>query len=188
MVTFNKIDGMENFVDGMRIVAKRARLPFETLAEQLGSLDQMDQVASKIWQIVESLPMPEAFLPIRIGEFRRIDCVTEIRALAKKWRNCIAERLYNINDGTAAIFLSDECNIICFVSRYGRMGWFLLQARGPKNGTINTARMARIHGIFASADIPDVSLIEAIQGILLTQEWRRRLLVQDDEAAEDAAA
>jgi len=81
MALFGKIDGMDTFVDGLRHLAFRAALPFETLATQIGSLGQTDQVIAKIYQIVETVPLPATLPPVTIGDFNRIDCVTEIRGL-----------------------------------------------------------------------------------------------------------
>src|ERR1039458_6584343 len=52
MAMFNRIDGMIWFADGLRVLASRTDLPFDTLAHQIGALDQPDQVAAKIRQLV----------------------------------------------------------------------------------------------------------------------------------------
>src|ERR1039458_9862862 len=62
MAMFNQIDDMIWFVDGLRVLASRAGLRFDTLAHQIGALDQSDQVAAKIRQLVDGLPLP-ASLP-----------------------------------------------------------------------------------------------------------------------------
>jgi hypothetical protein len=46
MAMFNQIDDMIWFVDGLRVLASRAGLPFDTLAHQIGALDQSDQIAA----------------------------------------------------------------------------------------------------------------------------------------------
>jgi hypothetical protein len=87
MAMFNQIDDMIWFVDGLRFLASRTGLPFESLANQIGALDQPDQVAAKITQLVDGLPLPDTLPPIEIGGFRRLDAVAEIRDLAKNWQN-----------------------------------------------------------------------------------------------------
>jgi hypothetical protein len=53
------------------------------------------------------------------------------------------------------------------------MGWFLLQAKGPKNAAIDPHQLAQIHAAFADVGIPQSSMIEAIKSIIKTDEWPR---------------
>ena len=46
-----------------------------------GLLVAADEVIAKIYQIVETVPLPATLPPVTIGDFNRIDCVTEIRGL-----------------------------------------------------------------------------------------------------------
>jgi protein-disulfide isomerase-like protein with CxxC motif len=48
MSMFNPFGRMILFVDGLRFLASRTGLPFESLANQIGALDQPGQVAAKI--------------------------------------------------------------------------------------------------------------------------------------------
>ena len=89
--------------------------------------------------------------------------VTEIRDLAKKWENCLAGCLSNVNDGTSAIYLSDHFEAACYVCRYGRLGWFFQQIKGPKNIDIEPSHLGQIHDAFASVGIHTFSMIEAIK-------------------------
>ena len=173
MSMVNRIDGMTRFVDGLRFLAARAALPFEPLVNQIGALTQPDQVAAKIRQVVDSLPLPDTLPPGEIGEFRRLDTVAEIRDLAKNWQNCLADYLFNVNGGTSAIYLSEQLEAVCSLGRHGRMGWFLVQTKGPRNAAIEPDQLARIHGAFANAGIPQSSMIEAIKSIILTNDWSR---------------
>jgi hypothetical protein len=173
MSMFNPFSTMFFFVDGLRFLASRTGLPFESLANQIGALDQPEQVVAKITQLVDDLPLPDKLPPIEIGGFRRLDAVAEIRDLAKNWQNCLADCLFNVNDGTSAIYLSDHRQAVCFLCRYGRIGWFLVQAKGPKNAAIEPDQLAQIHAAFADAGIPQSSMIEAIKSIIKTDEWPR---------------
>jgi hypothetical protein len=161
MAMFKRIDGMTRFVDGLRVLASRTGLPFDALAKEIGALDQPDQVAAHIRQVVNSLPLPATLPPVEIGGFQRLDTVAEIRELAKNWQNCLADYLFNVNDGTSAIYLSEHLEAVCFLARHGRMGWFLNQAKGPKNVDIDPDQLAEIHAAFAAAGIPPSSNIEA---------------------------
>src|ERR1035437_8847605 len=97
MAGFNQIDDIIWFVDGLRVLASRACLRFDTLPHQIGALDQPDQIAATIRQVVDRLPLPATLPPAEIEGFRRLDTVAEIRELAKNWRNCLAGYLFSVN-------------------------------------------------------------------------------------------
>jgi len=96
MSMFSPFSRMLLFVDGLRFLASRTGLPFESLANQIGALEQPDQVAATIRQVVNSLPLSATLPPVEIGGFRRLDTVAEIRDLAKNWQNCLADYLFNV--------------------------------------------------------------------------------------------
>ena len=183
MAMFNRIDGMIWFADGLRVLASRTGLPFDALAHQIGSLDQPDQVAATIRQVVDSLPLPATLPPIEIEGFRRLDTVAEIRELAKTWQNCLADYVFNVNDGTSAIYLSEQLEAVCSVGRHGRMGWFLVETKGPRNADIEPDQLAQIHAAFADAGIPEAAIIDPIKSIIQTDKWSRQ--VGDQEVVFD---
>jgi len=183
MAMFNQIDDMIWFVDGLRVLASRAGLRFDTLAHQIGALDQSNQIAATIRQVVDSLPLPATLPPAEIEGFRRLDTVAEIRELAKNWRNCLAGYLFSVNDGTSAIYLSEQLEAVCFVCRHGRMGWFLVQTKGPRNADIDPNQLAQIHAAFADAGIPEAAIIDPIKSIIQTGKWSRQ--VGDQEVVFD---
>jgi hypothetical protein len=115
-----------------------------------------------------------------------LDTVAEIRELAKNWRNCLAGYLFSGNDGTSVIYLSEQLEAVCSVGRHGRMGWLLVQTKGPRNADIDPNQLAQIHAAFADAGIPQSSMIEAIKSILQTHEWSRHHQgLNDDEIFDD---
>jgi hypothetical protein len=185
MAMFNQIDGMISFTDGLRFLGSRTGLPFDALVNQIGALDQLDQVVATIRQLVDSLPLPDTLPPVEIGVFRRLDAIAEIRQLAKNWENCLADYLFNINEGTSAIYLSDHLEAVCFLCRHGRMGWFLVQAKGPRNSAIVPDHLAQIHDAFANAGIPSSSMIEPIKNIIVTHPWSIHRRVPDEENIDD---
>jgi len=184
MAMFNRIDGMIWFADGLRVLASRTGLPFDALAKEIGALDQSDQIAATIRQVVDSLPLPATLPPAEIEGFRRLDTVAEIRELAKNWRNCLAGYLFSVNDGTSAIYLSEQLEAVCSLGRHGRMGWFLLQTKGPRNADIDPDQLAQIYAAFAAAGIPEAAMIDPIKSIIQTDKWSRQVgdqeLVFDD--------
>lgn len=173
---FDKFDGMEEFVDGLEVLASRAQLPFDNLVTDLRGLDQRDQVIAKIAQTIDRLPFLDALPPVAIGGFRRIDTVAEIRALANQWHNCLATCLDTINDGTGAVYLSANPQAVCFLSRYGRLGWFVAQIKGPKNADLEGADLARIYKTFAASGFLKGSIIQSIKEIGLAYSWSRHRL------------
>jgi hypothetical protein len=183
MTMFNQIDDMIWFVDGLRVLASRAGQRFDTLAHQIGTLDQSDQIDATIRQVVDSLPLPATLPPAEIEGFRRLDTVAEIRALAKNWRNCLAGYLFSVNDGTSAIYLSEQLEAVCSVGRHGRMGWFLVQTKDPRNGDIDPDQLAQIHAAFADAGIPEAAMIDPIKSIIQIDKWLRQ--VGDQEVVFD---
>ena len=61
------------------------------------------------------------------------------------------------------------------------MGWFLVQAKGPRNTAIELDQFAQIHDVFANAGVPPSSMIEPIKNIVVTQPWSRHHQVPDDD-------
>jgi hypothetical protein len=177
----NHVGGMDRFADGLRILASRSNLPFDTLATQIGTLDQASQIIAEIKKIVESLPLPTTILPAEIGGFSRIDSVAKIRDLAKRWENCLASCLLGVNDGTAAIYLADHLEAVCYVCRYGRLGWFLQQTKGPNNIDIEPSKLVQIQDAFACVGIHKLSMIEAIRNINQIHKWLGNQEAFDDE-------
>ncbi len=100
--------------------------------------------------------------------------------VAKDWENCLADYLFNVNEGTSAIYLSNHFEAVCFLCRHGRIGWFLVQAKGPKNAAVNLDQLAQIHDAFADAGIPPYSMIEAVENIVVTDRWSRHHQVRYD--------
>lgn len=181
MGMFGRIDGMTRFVDGLRILAARAGLEFEMLADHIGALDQPNQVAAHIRQVVDSLPLSCTLPPIEIGKFKRLDAVIEIRDLAKNWKNCLADYVSGVNCATTAVYLSEPLQAVCLLCRNGRMGWLLVQTKGPENVEVNPDQITEIHAAFAAAGIPLASTVEAIRDIIQKHEWSRPGQAADQE-------
>jgi hypothetical protein len=86
---FDDIDGMDRFVAGLEFLSDRAGVAFKHLVEELGSLDQTEQVRAKIAALADRLPLPDRLPAERLGTFYRIDDPAQIRSLAKSWHNCL---------------------------------------------------------------------------------------------------
>jgi hypothetical protein len=170
---FDEIDGMDRFVAGLHFLCDRAGLTFDRFVEVLGALDQTEQVRAKITGLAEALPLPDRLPSQRLGPFRRVDDPAQIRSLAKSWHNCLGEYLHEVNEGTSLIYCSteDEQPTAALLARANRLGWALVDIKGPKNIDIDPKTASRHHETFARAGIPRLADIAAIRSLL----WRRHL-------------
>jgi len=115
--------------------------------------------------IVEALPLlPNTFPPMQVGDARRLDQPVTIRALAKSWSNCLASYLNDIDAGTCAVYLwqDSHATAACSVRKYGRLGWFLEQVKGPQNVGVEPGQLATIRSAFSEVGILDSLVIAAI--------------------------
>ena len=172
MKLFGQIEGTDGFVSGLKFLSARAAVAFDDLVEQLGTFDQPEQVMAKITDLAESLPLPDRLPDPRIGTFRQTDNIAEIRSLAKAWRNCLVNHLYEVNEGTKLIYLSIEDGLpaVALVVRMHRLGWALAQIKGPKNIDLDRCEVIRHSEIFVAAGIPRSTDIAALKDLL----WRRQ--------------
>lgn len=182
LIMFGRVQGMDLFVDGLRCLATRANLPFEALAKEVGALDQTDQVVANLKGLIEGLPVIDTLPPVMIGPYRRLDKISEIRTLAKNWQNCLAGCVFNITDATSAVYVSDlpQPPAACLVYRQWRIGWFLSQAKGPKNIELQPQHLAQTYKAFADAGIFRTSIIDAIKNMILTRDWSGRNMLGDE--------
>lgn len=174
---FGQIEGMDGFVSGLRFLSARAGIPFDDLIGHLGSFDQPDQVVAKITDLAESLPLTHRLPDPLIGPFARLDNIAEIRSLAKEWRNCLVDHLYEVNQGTNLIYLSteDELPATALVVRVDRLGWALAQIKGPRNIHLDRREAIRHGEKFADAGIPQLADFAAIKYLLWRRQFPRRL-------------
>ena len=158
-------DRDNGFSDGLRLLVSRgAASNFDTLVRELASASQPEQIYAKISELVEVLPLPDALPPTRVGIAHRLDQPTAIRSLATNWHNCIVRYLDDINAGTCAVYFWEDSNLqaACLVRRYGRLGWFLEEAKGPQNADIEPGQLAKITAAFSDTGISQCETIAAI--------------------------
>jgi hypothetical protein len=170
---FDDIDGMDRFVVGLHFLCDRAGLDFDRFVGELSALDQTEQVRAKITAVAEALPLPDRLPSPRLGPFHRVDDPAQIRSLAKLWQNCLGEYLHEVNEGTTLIYCTfDEASpAVVLVARVNRVGWAIVDIKGPKNFHIDPDALARHYETFHGAGIPRLADIAAIRSLL----WRRRL-------------
>lgn len=165
------IHRLDHLADGLRLLAARGAAPsFNALVADLAARSQPAQFVARMKQLVAALPLPETLPPAQIGKARRLDRTEDVRVLAKRWKNCLVMYTHRIDAGECAIYLWDDANApaICQVTRHGRLGWFLSDARGPQNVDLEPDQMALIEAAFAEVGIPQDSIIFPIECIL---EW-----------------
>ena len=168
---FGKVEGMDRFVEGLRFLSIRAGRPLEEIENELAVLDQVEQVTAKIAHLVECLPLPASLPPPSIGPFFRVDAGGEIRTLAKGWHNCLADYVYCVDEGTAAVYLSNGSSAVAFVSRFGRLGWLLRQIKGPDNIEVEPRCLKCHEHAFFEAGIPTSTEVAAIRDLILRARW-----------------
>jgi hypothetical protein len=76
----------------------------------------------------------------------------------------------DIDTGGACVYLwEDQAGpAACLVLRHGRFGWFLHDAKGPRNAAVESPPMTAIIKAFAEAGVPQDSVIAAIEHICKT--------------------
>ena len=170
---FDDIVGMDRFVAGLRFTCDRASVTFDRFVEELGALQQTEQVRAKIAGLADRLPLPDRLPAQQLGTFHRIDDPTQIRSLAKSWHNCLGEYLHEVNEGTCLIYRAfDEANpAAAVVARANRLGWAVVDVKGPRNINIDPGVLAQYYDMFLDAGIPRLADIAAIRSLL----WRRHL-------------
>jgi hypothetical protein len=167
----DEVDGVDRFVAGLQFLCGRAGVAFDDLVQDLCSLNQTKQFKAKITGLADSLPLPDS-LPARdIGTFHRIDDPGQIRLLAKAWNNCLGDYLHEVNEGTSLIYHSNDHQLAALLARVNRLGWALVDIKGPKNIDVGLETGPRHHEAFAQAGIPRLADVAAIRSLL----WQRRL-------------
>jgi hypothetical protein len=173
---FDDIDGMDRFVVGLKLLSDRASVAFNRLIEELGALDQTEQVKAKIADLADRLPLPDRLPAQQIGTFHRIDDPDQIRALAKSWHNCLGEYVHEVNEGTSLIYRSteDQQPTAALLARVNRLGWALVDLKGPNNVDTDPKKASGHHEMFSRAGIPRLADIAAIRSILRQRHLSRR--------------
>jgi hypothetical protein len=168
---------LDGLADGLRFLVARGAAPsFEALIADLKSLRQPAQLIARLKRIVETLPFPEPMPPAHVGHARRLDDPNQIRELAKLWRNCLENYLFEIDQGTCAVYFWDDAATpaASLIRRRGRLGWFLEESKGPWNDELKPERLEEICRTFAAVDIPESSIITAIENIIAFERTTRR--------------
>ena len=93
---------------------------------------------------------------------------------------------HDVEQPDAAQLALDVCEpqyLVSYTELPIRMGWFLVQTKGPRNADIDPDQLAQIHAAFADAGIPEAAIIDPIKSIIQTDKWSRQ--VGDQEVVFD---
>ncbi|HEX4407383.1 MAG TPA: hypothetical protein VH206_01295 [Xanthobacteraceae bacterium] len=167
------IDGIDRFVPGLMHLCELADLSFDDFCKEIGALGHPDQVKAKVAAIIDRLPLPDRLPNEQIGHFRRVDEPAQIRALARSWKNCLADHIREVNEGASLVYLSpDKANeAAALLSRINRIGWAVVDIKGPRNIEIKPELLAKYYDTFRSANVSRLSDVAAIRSII----WRHQL-------------
>jgi hypothetical protein len=107
---------------------------------------QPGQFVAQLNKLVSELQLPQTLPPKQIGLARRIDATADICALAKRFKNCLANFLTQIDAGGCAAYLWDDraAPAVCLVTRQGRLGWSLSESLGPENAKLDMKQLQKI--------------------------------------------
>ncbi len=195
--SMDKIERLDQLPDGLYwLISRGAAANFDTLIADLAVHAQPGQFVARLKKLVSELSLPQTLPPEQIGEARRVDATTDICALAKRFRNCLASYARQIDAGGCAVYLWDDpaTPAVCLVTRHGRLGWALGEALGPGNAKLDSKQLHEITTAFAEAGVPHQSAICAIEAILQAdcttnrtrQQRRQNLVLRLLELEEDA--
>jgi hypothetical protein len=168
-----RISGLDGFADGLRLLVGRgAASSFEALVADLAAHRQPCQFVGRVRRLVAGLSLPEALPPAQIGKARRLDQADTVRRLAKAWRNCLADYVWQIDSGGCVIYLWDDAAspAACHVRRAGRLGWTLCTPLGPRNTELGSEQLALIYRTFAAAGVWDARATCALDRIIESAE------------------
>jgi hypothetical protein len=174
------IGDMSSFSKGLRCISMRSgKLSFDQLVSDLARAHQPAQLLAKLKSIVENLPLPDVLPPARVHHAERIDSGCQLRALGKKWGNCLESYVWNVEHGQCAIYLwrDPALQAACSVTRSGRLGWFLDEVKGPENTDLEPQDHDKVLSAFEAVQIPPESVISSIAQIVANDNltWRPRV-------------
>ena len=192
-----RIEKLDQLPVGLQWLASRgAAASFDALVADLAAHAQPGQFVARLNKLVSELPLPQTLPRKQIGLARRIDATADICALAKQFKNCLVNFVTQIDAGGCAVYLWDDpaSPAVCLVTRQGRLGWFLGEARGPENAKLHRKQLQEIVIAFTDADIPQYSAIRSLEYILDSgttmprtrrqrrQAWEQRLWELEEAA------
>ena len=158
---------LDHFPDCLRwLVWRGAAASFDALVADLAAQAQPGQLVARLKTGLE-LPLPQTLPPAQIGMARRIDATADICSLGKRFKNCLANFVTQVDAGACAIYLWGDptAPAVCRVTRHGRLAGSLSEAlvRQMRSLTeINSKKSSSRLPMPRSRNIPLFVLLECI--------------------------
>jgi hypothetical protein len=150
------------------LVSRGAGQSVEAIVADLMMANHPGQFVAKVKSLIEALPLPDGLPPPCVGKARRLDRPSEVKHLAKAWRNCLALYAERIDDGKYAIYVWDDADApaVCLIERAGRFGWVVEAIKGPRNVDLRSNALDVITAAFADVGIPQAEIVRPLQTII----------------------
>jgi hypothetical protein len=147
------------------------------------SVAQYGQLAAKLGDWVDDLPLPESVPPAIVGPARRLDRPGDVCALAKKWKNCLSDYVPAIDSGECAVYFWEDAEMpaACLVRRHGRLGWFLEESKGPRNADLEPDKLEIIATTFADVGVMTSRAISGIENLTFGRARRTPRSTPNDD-------
>lgn len=158
------------------IIACRLHMPsVERLRRRLGQCRSHSELRTELEKLLDALPALETAPPPIIREAQRVDTPSSIRALGRRFRNCLAGFVDAEVDGLTHLYhwQRGEIEAVCEVTRAGNVGWFLGNVLGHENDPLPEAIYQAIVESFGTADIHPLNVIETYDDLYFSTGGRR---------------
>jgi hypothetical protein len=172
------LDSVFGLADGLRWLAGRGCFGgYEALLTDLAGREQSRQLIARLKRHVEDLPLPGNEPPDAVGPARRIESPSEVRQIAKAWRNCLVSFQHRIDDGRSVVYRwhGPPGPALALAERHGRFGWFLEQVKGPSNQDLPAQARKAIEDAFSDAGLPPARLVAPLEALMDAAGERRYL-------------
>jgi hypothetical protein len=172
------------------LAARRGDADDRYVAGQLTAARTFKDLCARIARLCAELPLPDGLPPAVVGEARRLETATDIRRVARRFDNCLRDRIDDV-DGLTSLFylwLADDDPVVCEVSRAKRLGWALWEHLGPRNAAPDASVARQIEADFRQAGIPPwrvAAFGSTMRDNLQTDD--ARALHDDDDDDDDSA-
>lgn len=177
---FDWLDSMAGLEEALCLFVRSGAAPnFDSVLKAFASASDPAQLRAKVRKLVEALPLPASLPPSQLGPAHRLDQAADLRALAKRWRNCLASYVDDVDRGEKAVYIWEEPQFkaVCLVERRARLGWFLGDVKRPRNRELNPDRLERVQRTFAAAGIPLEEVADAIEHLCIEDDAPSRWTV-----------
>lgn len=168
-------DGATLILLWTEIIARRLHVSADRLRGRLGQCRSHSELRTELEKLLDALPTLETAPPPMIDEAQRIDTPSSIRALGRRFRNCLAGFVDAEVDGLTHLYhwKRGENEAVCEVTRAGNVGWFLGNVLGHENDPLPDPIHQAIVKSFGTADIHQLKVIETYDDLYFSTGGQR---------------